>query len=305
MTRDDGQGRGPATAAPVAVVDAHVHIWDLAARDQAWIPAGSPIRRTFTLAGLRDAIAGCPVEKVILVQVINDADETADLLRQAAAEDLVAGVVGWALLADPAFPQALAALRGTGWLVGVRHQALAELDPAGWLRSPAVQAGLAELDRAGLPFDLIVRPQHFATVAGIARAHPSLQLVLDHLGKPPIATGDLKPWAAGLRELAAEPNVSCKLSGVQTVAAADWKYSDLALFLEVALDAFGPDRMLFGSDWPVATQAASYPQILDVASMACAALSPPERAAVLGGNARRIYRLPPSTPCPQASNSLI
>jgi L-fuconolactonase len=273
------------------VIDAHVHLWDLAVRDQPWIPAGSPIRRGFTLADLRAVLARMPVEGVVLVQVINDAEETADFLATAAADDLVAGVVGWADLAAPAFSEVLAELAATGHLVGLRHQALAEADPAGWLGSPAVRRGLAELERAGLPFDLMLRPEHLDAAVAAARAHPSLGFVLDHLGKPPIVAGLLEPWASALQCLAAEPNVSCKLSGVHTIAASDATPAELAPFLDTALDAFGPDRLLFGSDWPVSAQAATYRQVVEVAEHACRTLSAAEQAAVLGGNARRVYGL--------------
>jgi L-fuconolactonase len=181
-----------------AVIDAHVHLWDLAVRDQPWIPAGSPIRRSFDLDDLRAALAGTAVERVVLVQVVNDAGETADFLA-AAGDDLVAGVVGWADLTAPGFPDELSALTATGHLVGLRHQALAEPDPAGWLASPAVGRGLGELERAGLPLDLMIRPEHFPAAVEVARAHPSVRFVLDHLGKPPIAAGEPEPWATGLR----------------------------------------------------------------------------------------------------------
>lgn len=273
------------------MIDAHVHLWDLAVRDQPWIPARSPIRRTFGLDELRRTIAGTPVDRVVLVQVINDPLETTDFLSLADG-DLVAGVVGWADLADPAFPEALASLVATGRLVGVRHQALAEADPAAWLTSPPVDRALRELERAGLPVDLILRPEHLAAAGAVVRAHPSLRFVLDHLGKAPIASGQLEPWAGGLRGLAAEPNVVCKLSGLQTIAPVDWSWRDLAPFVEVALDAFGPARLVFGSDWPVSVQAASYAQVVEMAERACAALSAAERDAVLGGTARVVYGLP-------------
>jgi L-fuconolactonase len=186
----------------------------------------------------------------------------------------------------------LAALTGARSLVGVRHQALAEADPAGWLCLPAVQRGLADLEHAGLPFDLIIRPEHFPAAVALARAHSSLQLVLNHLGKPPIRSGELEPWATGLRQLADLPNLSCKLSGVQTIAAPGWMYPDLAPFLDLVLTSFGPDRILFGSDWPVCTRAASYVEVVEVARKACVNLTPAEQAAVFGENARRIYRMP-------------
>jgi L-fucono-1,5-lactonase len=272
------------------MLDAHVHLWDLAVRDQPWIAAGSPVRRSFGLGDLRSALAGTPVAGVILVQVLNDAAETADFLACAADADLVRGVVGWADLTAPDFTATLAGLRSTGWLLGLRHQALAEPDPAGWLGRPVIRRSLAVLEAAGLPFDLMIRPAHFAAARQAARDHPGLQFVLDHLGKPPIAKGELGPWAAELRSLAAEPNVSCKLSGLQTIASPDWTYRDLAPYIDVALEAFGPSRLLFGSDWPVSSQAASYSRVCDVARAACSALSPGEQAAVLAANAHAIYR---------------
>jgi L-fuconolactonase len=268
-----------------------VHVWDLAVRDQPWIAPGSPIRATFSVADLRAALRGTGVTQVVLVQVINDAAETADFLSAAQQEDIVAGVIGWADLAAPGIAEELAGLAAVGRLVGVRHQALAEAEPAEWLRSPQARRGLAAMERASLPFDLLLRPAHLRAAVDVVRAHPSLLFVLNHLGKPAIATGRLEPWLSGIRALAAEPNVFCKLSGVQTVATRDWSYPDLAPFLEAALHAFGAERIIFGSDWPVSTQAASYRQVLDVATQACAALSPDERCAVLAGNARRVYRL--------------
>jgi L-fuconolactonase len=273
------------------VVDAHVHVWDLDAHDHRWMAPDAPIRRTFDLADLRSAVAGTPVERVVLVQVINDADETRTFLEHARDDDLVAGVVGWIDLARPDVRAALDELTGDGALVGVRHQALAEADPAGWLRSAEVQRGLAALESLGLPFDLMIRPEHFPAAVESARAHPSLRFVLDHLGKAPIAGGQVEPWATGLRTLAAEPNVWCKLSGVHTIAPANWTYADLAPFVEVALEAFGSERVVFGSDWPVSLQAATYAEVYEAAATACAALSPTERTAVLGGNARAFYGL--------------
>ena len=274
----------------VPMLDSHVHLWDLAVRDQAWIPAGSPIRRTFDVGDLRGALAGTPVDGVILVQAINDAGETTDLISSALREDLVRGVVGWADLRSPGFAAALAELAATGRLLGLRHQALAEPDPAGWLRSPGVRRGLAALQAAGLPFDLMIRPAHFPAALRTVREHPALPFVLDHLGKPPVASGELEPWAAGIRALAAEPNVFCKLSGLQTIAPAGWTYAELAPYVDIALEAFGPGRLIFGSDWPVCTTAASYSRVCEVAQAACSGLSDRERAAVLAGNARAIYR---------------
>ena len=273
------------------VVDAHVHVWDLGEQEHAWIPPGSPIRRDFGLDELRATLEGTPVGSVVLVQVVNDADETDAFLAHARTQDLVAGVVGWIDLTRPDVADALEELGADGALVGIRHQALAEADPSAWLRSTGVQRGLAALDALGLPFDLMIRPEHFPAARETVRAHPSQRFVLDHLGKAPIAAGELEPWASGLRELAGEPNVWCKLSGVHTIAPPDWTAADIAPFVAVALDAFGAERLIFGSDWPVSLQAATYADVVGFATDACASLSPVERAAVLGGTARRVYGL--------------
>lgn len=274
------------------VVDAHVHVWDLAAQEHAWIPPESPIRRSFAIADLRSALEGTPVRRVVLVQVINDASETRAFLAQAAAESsLVAGVVGWIDLARPDIGDALDELADAGTLVGIRHQALAEADPSAWLRSPHVQRGLAVLEARALPFDLMIRPEHFPAALESVRAHPSSRFVLDHLGKAPIAAGQREPWATGLRTLAAEPNVWCKLSGVHTIAPPNWTYADLAPFVETTLDAFTPARVIFGSDWPVSLQAATYGDVLQAAERACAPLSDAERARVMRENARLVYGL--------------
>ena len=273
------------------VVDAHVHVWDLTTHEHAWIAPGSPIQRDFGLGDLLATVTGTPVEHVVLVQVVNDAEETRAFLEHAHTEELIAGVVGWIDLGRPDIGEALAALRDGTALVGVRHQALAEDDPSGWLRSAAVQRGLSALEAQHLPFDLMIRPEHFPAAIETARAHPSLPFVLDHLGKAPIAAGELEPWATGLRRLAAEPNVWCKLSGVHTIAPPNWTVADIAPFVEVALEAFTPQRVIFGSDWPVSLQAASYREVIGTATRMCAALSAAERAGVLGGNARRVYGL--------------
>jgi L-fuconolactonase len=272
------------------MIDSHIHLWDLAVRDQAWIPAESAIRRSYDIHDLHSALVGTPVEGVILVQAINDASETIEFIDHAKKFCIVLGVVGWADLTAPDFGEALSALTSTGYLVGMRHQALAEVDPAGWLRSSAVGRSLAVLDAAGLPFDLMIRPAHFPAAQEVARSHPSLQFVLDHLGKPPIASGELEPWSSGIQMLAAEPNIACKLSGIQTVASQQWAYDDLTPYLDIAFEAFGPSRLIFGSDWPVSSQAAPYARVCDVAQAACSTLSSCERSPVLTGNARAIYR---------------
>jgi L-fuconolactonase len=270
------------------IIDAHHHLWHLDRRDLPWIRASefASIRRNFEVADLAGTVAGTDVVATVLVQAANDAGETADLL--AVDSDLVAGVVGWVDLADPAVADHLGASR----LVGIRHMTPAEPDPGAWFARSAVQRGLRAVAAAGLAYDLMIRPAQFAVAAQTVAAHPDLRFVLDHLGKPPIADGPIGPWADGIRALARFPNLSCKLSGMVTVADhARWTVSDIRPYADVVFDAFGPSRVLFGSDWPVCLIAADYRRVLDLVLDLTGSLTTTERELVLGGTARRVYRL--------------
>ncbi|MCW2884239.1 MAG: amidohydrolase [Streptosporangiaceae bacterium] len=277
-------------------VDAHHHVWDLAVRDQEWI-TGEPmarIRRTFTLDDLAPATAAAGIGRTVVVQTLAVAAETPELLELAASAPSLAGVVGWIDLTDPAAPDTLAALRGGlggDRLVGVRHLVQAEDDP-GWLCRPDVRRGIAAVGAAGLAYDLLTLPAQLPAAIGTARALPEVTFVLDHLSKPPIASGALEPWATLVRELAGLPNVYCKLSGMVTEADwAAWDVTSLRPYAETVLEAFGPERVMFGSDWPVCLLAAGYAEVVAAAEEVCAGLSGAERDAVFGGTATRAYRL--------------
>jgi L-fuconolactonase len=276
-------------------IDAHLHVWDLDRRDQPWIdPVGmSAIRRTFDLGrDLGPQLASSGVGTGVLVQVLNRADETAELLTAAMSSAVIAGVVGWLDLTAADLGDQLARAAELGPLVGVRHQLQAEPDPAGWLERDDVHRGLARLAAAGLPFDLMIRPVQFAAALQAVRRHPSLTFVVDHLGKPDIAGRELEPWAAGVRLLAAEPNVVCKLSGMVTVAERGAQTArDLAPFADVVLEAFGADRTMFGSDWPVCTLAATYAEVVEISEALVQLLTAAERAAVWCDTAVRVYGL--------------
>ena len=278
------------------VVDAHHHVWDLSVRDQDWItgPELAPLRRDFTLAELEPQARAAGVGATVLVQTVTVAGETPEFLALAAGSELVAGVVGWTDLTAPDVADTLAGLRegpGGGYLVGIRHQVQGEPDPD-WLVRPDVLRGLAAVAEAGLAYDLLVLPQQLPAAARAAELLPGLTFVLDHLGKPPVGSGESEPWASRLRELALRPNVHAKLSGL--VAEADWHSwttADLRPYAETALDAFGPGRLMVGSDWPVCTLAADYGRVLDTARDLVSALGRDEQEAVLGGTAVRAYRL--------------
>lgn len=280
-----------------AVVDAHHHVWDLAARDQDWItgPALAPIRRTFTVDDLAPHARAAGVAATVLVQTVTVAEETPEFLALAAGSDLIAGVVGWTDLTRPDVVDTLAALAelpGGTRLVGIRHQVQSDPDPQ-WLLRADARRGLAAVADAGLVYDLVVRPEQLPMCVEAAARLPHLTFVLDHLGKPPIASGALEPWARSLRALASLPNTVAKLSGLVTEADwATWTPSDLRPYTDTALEAFGPDRLMFGSDWPVSGLAASYDQVVDAARALTDGLSAAERAEVFAGTARRVYGLP-------------
>ncbi|MCC9306553.1 amidohydrolase family protein [Kitasatospora sp. RB6PN24] len=281
-------------------IDAHQHVWDLSRRRQPWLdaPELAEIRRDFGLADLAPLAKAAGIARTVLVQVLPHLAETREFLALAAAEPLVAGVVGWADLTDPGIADTLAELRqgpGGDLLVGVRHLVQGEADPA-WLSRPRVRSGLRAVGEAGLCYDLLILPHQLRAAIDTVRALPDQPFVLDHLAKPPIARGELAPWAGPLRELAREPNVSCKLSGLVTEADRDhWTVADLRPYAEVALDAFGPERVMFGSDWPVCLLAASYDQVVGVAEVLAGGLDPHERAHVFGGTAARVYQLAESS----------
>ncbi|WP_030247372.1 amidohydrolase family protein [Streptomyces sp. NRRL S-455] len=277
----------------MTVVDAHHHVWDLSVRDQDWIsgPELKPLRRDFTIEDLEPEAGAAGVGRTVLVQTVTVAEETPEFLALAATHDLVAGVVGWTDLTRPGVVDELARLRelpGGQYLKGIRHQVQGEPDPE-WLLRPDVRRGLAAVADAGLVYDLVVLPHQLPACVRAAAALPGLTFVLDHLGKPPVASGELEPWASDLRALAALPNTVGKLSGLVTEAdLASWTVADLRPYIDVALAAFGPDRLMYGSDWPVCTLAASYGDTLDLTRDLT---SPHEHERILTTTATRVYDL--------------
>jgi L-fuconolactonase len=274
-------------------IDAHQHLWDLAARPQDWLDGLTPLRRDFGEADLRAVTGAVGIDATVLVQVLPDLEETAEFLALAGGSDLIAGVVGWADLTAPDVAGQLDRLRrgpGGDRLVGVRHLVEPEPDPD-WLTRPDVLAGLRAVRDAGLVYDLLTRPHQLPAAVAAVRAVPDLVFVLDHLAKPDLAGRVLEPWATRVAELAAEPNVVAKVSGLVTEAGAQWTVDDLRPGVDVALEAFGPARLMFGSDWPVCLLAASYGEVVEAAEQLTAGLTAGERAEVFGGTAARVYGL--------------
>lgn len=282
-----------------ARVDAHHHLWDLSAGTPDWLadPALAPLRRTFAPADLHKVTTAAGIGASVLVQTENSAAETADMLATAAGDPVIAAVVGWVDLTSASAADDLAtALAGSGGdrLRGIRHQVQSEPDNR-WLCRPEVLRGLRAVAAAGLCYDLVTRVHQLPAVIDAADAVPELTFVLDHCSKPPVATGRTEPWASLVRELARRPNVTVKLSGLVTEADwSHWRTADLVPYAEVVLDAYGPDRVMAGSDWPVCLLAASYGRVVESTGELLTGLGPADRDAVLGGTASRVYRLGPA-----------
>ncbi|GGM08029.1 amidohydrolase family protein [Dactylosporangium sucinum] len=276
------------------IVDAHHHLWHLGG-GYDWLdaPELAPIRRTFAPGQLRAELAAAGVSRTVLVEGGRcDADEAAVLLEHAKATPEIAAVVAWADPADPDLAATLAGyaeLDGGGHLRGIRAQVQAE--DVGYLDRDDVRAGLARIGAAGLVFDLVVRAEQLPSAGRAAAALPGVRFVLDHLGKPRVRAGaeGLAEWCELVAGLAACPNVSAKLSGLVTEADwAAWEVDDLRPYVEEALALFGPDRLMYGSDWPVCTLAASYAEVIDTLD---GLIGRDDRAAVFGGTATAVYGL--------------
>ncbi|WP_420117078.1 amidohydrolase family protein [Micromonospora sp.] len=279
------------------IIDAHHHLWR-PERGYTWLdaPELATIRRPFTPADLTAELAAAGVTGTVLVEGGRcHRDEAAEFLGYAADTPPILAVVAWLDVAADDVPATVARyrrLRGGGYLAGVRSQVQGEPDPD-YLDRPDVRRGLAALADAGLAFDLVIRADQLPAAARAARAVPGLRFVLDHLGKPRIAEGDagLRSWRGPLAALAANPNVTAKLSGLVTEAAPTWTPDDLRPFVAVAVAEFGAQRLMFGSDWPVCLLRSDYPGVLRALTAALPPLSDREHREILAGTAVRTYGL--------------
>jgi len=270
-------------------IDAHQHFWSLARGDYGWLtPALGPIHRDFGPVDLAPLLARHAIISTILVQAAPTEAETAFLLDIAAKTPFVAGVVGWADFDAPDIAERIAALAGDPLLVGLRPmvQDIADDD---WLARPALAPAFEAMAAHHLVFDALLKPRHIAPMLTVLKRHPDLACVIDHGAKPDLLTGDLAGWRDGMAALAAHPGLTCKLSGLVTEAGPDWTPETLRPVVEHLLATFGPERLIFGSDWPVVTLRASYAQWLATAEILLADLTEAQRAAVFGGNAAKLY----------------
>ncbi|MGC1276067.1 MAG: amidohydrolase family protein [Planctomycetaceae bacterium] len=277
------------------IIDAHQHFWDRSkAFDYRWLDAPSmePISGSFLPDDLLPHLSAAGVDRCVFVQTQHDLDENRWALSLADRHDFIAGVVGWVDLAAADCESQLLEFKDHPKFVGVRHIVQDEPDDDFIIR-PDVLRGLEILERHAVPFDLLFYVRHLRHAATLAARLPELALVIDHLAKPRIKDQATDDWWPDLKAAAAFPNVFCKLSGLVTEADhALWTPEDLRPYVQTALDLFGPERCLFGSDWPVCELAASYEAVFHALEEALGAISQAEHAQIFGETARRLYRLP-------------
>jgi L-fuconolactonase len=274
-------------------IDAHQHFWQLGRFAYPWMPdAPSPLRQDYLPEMLGPALEDNRMDGCVTVQATTDAGEAEWLLGLAGAHPFILGVVAWVDLTDPRIGDRLDALQRHPRFKGVRHPVHDEADDR-WLLRPDVLRGLRELARRSIPFDLLLRPQHLDLLPEFADQVPGLPLVLDHIAKPPIARRELEPWATSLERAAQIPHLHVKLSGMVTEADWErWSPEDLRPYIHHVFHCFPPDRLMFGSDWPVCRLAnASWKQVLATFTQACGPIPTPARAAIIGGTAATFYRL--------------
>ncbi|HEX3870632.1 MAG TPA: amidohydrolase family protein [Pirellulales bacterium] len=277
------------------VIDAHQHFWQLGREpfDYSWLdaPPLATIRRSYLPADLKPQLNRAGVDQTVFVQTQHNVEENRWALRLADENSWIAGVVGWVDLASPDCEDQLLEFRSHPRFVGIRHVTQDEPDDDFIVR-PAILAGLRVLEKHRVPFDLLFYVKHLRHAATLARLLPELQMVIDHLAKPAIKAHRTDDWLPHLTEAAHSSNIYCKLSGMVTEG--DWKQwtaDDLRSYVRQALDLFGPERCMFGSDWPVCELAATYQQVLDALNDALGPITATERAAIFGGTASRFYGL--------------
>jgi L-fuconolactonase len=272
-------------------LDSHQHFWKYDATEYPWMQPDWPIRRDFLPIDLAPLLAGAGLDGCIAVQARQTLEESRWLLELADRHPIVQGVVGWVDLQNERVEEQLAQFAANSKFVGVRHVVQDEPDDNFMLR-PAFQHGLAQLQQFNLAYDILVYPRQLAAAIKVVQNFPEQRFVLDHLAKPAIREGTLSPWREQVRELAKLPNVSCKVSGMVTEARWDgWQAADFRPYLDVVFAAFGVDRLMYGSDWPVCLLSGSYEQVAGLVREYAGQLALSDQAKFWGENAARFYRV--------------
>jgi L-fuconolactonase len=273
-------------------VDAHHHVWSIARGDYGWLTPALPlIHRDFTLADSAPLREAAGITSTVLVQAAPTVAETRFLLKVAEdSGDVVKGVVGWVDLAAADAIPTLSRLARNPLLKSIRPMLQDLPDPA-WILRADVGRALAALPRLGLRFDALVKPAQLTALLSMLDQNPDLAVVIDHAAKPDIGGGMWEPWAQSMRTAAANPRVRCKLSGLVGEAGPNWTIDTLRPYFDHLLECFGAQRLMWGSDWPVVNLSGSYQRWYAATVALMAGLAPQERAAIMGGTARKFYGL--------------
>jgi L-fuconolactonase len=277
-------------------IDSHHHVWDLSVREQDWMEgdALAPISRTFTMADMDPVLEKSGIDYTVIVQTVAVMEETPEFLDIASQHPRVAGVVGWLDMETPDVTPALEshlAHPAADRLVSIRDLAQYKEDPH-WLARPDVISNIKRLGEQNLSYDLLTLPPQLPAAVVAVKACPDVQFVLDHISKPYIAAGEIDQWATDMKALAELPNVVVKVSGMVTEAQWDnWTAETFRPYVEVVADAFGPNRLMFGSDWPVSLLAGEYEDVLGIVETLSSDWSAPEKDAFFSGTAISAYRL--------------
>ncbi len=274
------------------MIDSHQHFWQVGRFDYPWMSVDNKVLyRDYLPEQLEPILKANGVEKTILVQASNSIEESRWLLELSDLHPFIAGVVGWADLMSDDVDRQLEELSVHPKFKGVRHLVESEPDDE-WLLQPQVIKGLRRLSSYGLSYDLLVHTRHLKHIPSLADQCPDLSLVVDHLAKPPIATGGYESWSMALATIASNPKIYCKLSGLVTEANWEsWQSIDLSPYIERVLELFGPGRIMFGSDHPVCLLASSYERVLKSFREILGSLNDEDKERIFGKNAQEFYRL--------------
>jgi L-fuconolactonase len=272
-------------------IDSHQHFWIYDPEEYPWIRPEWPIRRSYLPEDLAPELKACQIDGCVAVQARQTLEESKWLLELADRSPIIRGVVGWVDLRAPDVAAQLSRFAAHSKFVGVRHVLQDEPDDNCML-DLRFQTGISQLRQYDLKYDLLIFPRQLPAAITLVSAFPKQPFVLDHIAKPPIKKGLLDPWRRHLQELASLPNVWCKVSGMITEADwGHWQPSQFGPYLDVVFEAFGPDRVMFGSDWPVALLAGTYRQVFELAREYVAPLGAGIEAGFFGGNAVNFYQL--------------
>lgn len=270
-------------------IDSHHHLWAISRGDYGWLtPDLAPIYRDFSMADLAPLLTAAGIDRTVVVQAAPTVAETEFLLECAAASDRIAGVVGWIDMEARDAVATLDRLAGHPKFRGIRPM-IQDIAEDGWILRDGLDPVFEALVARGLTFDALVLPRHLGALLERARRHPGLRCVIDHGAKPALATGEISRWKADIARIAAETPVFCKLSGLLTEAGDSPTLGSIRPAAEHLLNCFGPDRLMFGSDWPVLNLASDYAAWADMVEALLADLPDAEAARIRGGTAQRFY----------------